>query len=232
MLVDILNSHPDCFCGHEIFSPAFVATSHIPWHLEGLPSEAELSALRLSDPVGLIELLDRLTRERGRSVVGFKLMYFEAQEFPAVKEYMMRNRDIRIIHVHRRDALRRFVSLRRAQRTGEWLVRGHNMRKQPAIRLSLRDILDDFHYNRTQEQSYATLDETHAVLHLTYEDMIVDMPGTVDKLWSFLGLRRWDEWNVRTVKTGTDSLRDSIANYDELKKQLEELAALFEQETV
>jgi len=229
LLVDLLNSHPDCLCGYEIFSRVHLASDHIPWPLEDLPDLGALCALRHSDPVALVDRLDRLTRARGYRAVGFKLMYIEAEETPTIREHLLADPGIRVVHVHRRQSLRRLVSLRRAQRTGEWLVRdGEPQTRPPPVRLTLRDIVNEFEYLREQEQSYAALDATHPVLHLTYEDMIVDLRATARELFGFLGLRPWDQWTAGTVKTGTDSLREAIANYDELKRKVIELAASFE----
>jgi LPS sulfotransferase NodH len=229
LAIELLKSHPDCFCGYEIFSQMHVANNHIPWPLEPPADLTGLSELRRADPVALIDRLDRLTRERGYKAVGFKLMYQETDETPAARDYLLDNPTVRVFHIHRRNALRRLVSLRRAEQTGNWFVeKGQETGKPPPVHISLLDLLWDMDYVRKRELAYGRLDETHSVLHLTYEEMVGDLAATARQMWSFLGLREWNTLNVRTVKTGNDPLPEAIANYGELREQIAELASFFD----
>lgn len=228
LLIELLNSHPDCYVGYELFNDRDILNEHVAWYLDDdTPASAELCALRRADPVALIEKLQGLAFQRGFKVTGFKLMYFQAAEHPQVRDYLLRDSDIRVIHVKRHDLLRRFVSLRRAMASGHWRVVAGERFTLPPVALSLQEIAWDIADVRRSEQEYGVLDATHEVLHLTYEDMIVDLRATAHEVFRFLGLRPWDRLTVGTVKTGTGSLREAIANYDELKQQARELAALF-----
>jgi LPS sulfotransferase NodH len=229
LTIELLNSHPDCFSGHEIFSKPHMASGHVAWYLGDIPKDRELAELRRTDPIAFIDRLDRLTRERGYKAVGFKLMYSEADENPTMKEYLLNNRSLRVIHIKRRNHLRRLVSTRRAQVTGRWWFgQGEDRPALPPVRLSLSEIFWDMEYIRKYERAYAELSATHQVLDLWYEDMSGDLLATAQQLWRFLGLREWSTLNVHAAKTGTDLLSEAIENYDELREQLGRLHALFD----
>lgn len=226
LVIEMLNSHPDCFCGHELFNQDHIDANHIPWYLADLPQDAGLIALRRSDPVAFLGEIDAITRRSGYACVGFKLMYWEGEHFPAVRDHVLRDPSWRVIHVRRRNQLQRLVSMRRAARTGQWWVAKGDRAVLPPISLTLAEVAGEIDYQRRQEQTYAGLAAGHEVLELYYEDIVAGDPlATARRLWSFLQLRDWDRLEVYSRKTGTDRIDRAIANYGALRAEVAELMA-------
>lgn len=229
LIVEMLNSHPDCLAGYELFSEVDIENNHLAWYLDNVTLDSPaLCELRRRDPVRLIEELHALSVARGFKASGFKLMYYQAEDQPAVRDYLLQNSAIRVIHVKRHNRLRRLVSMRQAMASGDWrVVAGQRIAPQP-VRLSLEEIAWDIAEVKRYEREYGVLDDTQRVLHLYYEEMVQDIPGTARQLWSFLGLRAWSSVKIETLKTGTATLRQSIANYAELQEQIAELSSYFD----
>jgi LPS sulfotransferase NodH len=229
LIIEMLNSHPDCLAGYELFSEVDIENNHLAWYLdEAIPNDLALCELRRADPVSLIEELHARSIARGFKASGFKLMYYQAVDQPAVRDYLLQNSAIRVIHVKRHNRLRRLVSLRQAMASGNWrVVTGQKIAPQP-VRLALEEIAWDIAEVKKHELEYGVLDDTHRVLHLYYEEMVQDLPGTARQLFDFLGLRPWSAVKIDTQKTGTATLRQSIANYAELQEQIAELLSHFD----
>jgi LPS sulfotransferase NodH len=228
LFIEMLNSHPDCFSGYEVLSEMHVRDNHIPWFLPDIADNLKLCDLRRTNPVAFLEKLDQLTRSRGYSAVGFKYMYWEADKTPAVTEYLVSHKDIRVIHIRRRNLLRRLLSQRRAEQTGQWFAEGDQTVELPPIRLTLHDLVADINYLRPKEIYYGGLVESHDVLNLYYEDIVSDTVGTAKQAWRFLGLRDWDSVSIRSKKIGVDPLEHAIENYDELRREITELVSFLD----
>jgi len=226
LVIEMLNSHPDCCCGYELFNQGHIEANHIPWYFDDLSQDPRLLELRRRDPVAFLAELDALGRRSGFACVGFKLMYWEGEQVPVVRDHVLGDRSWRVIHVRRRNQLQRLVSIRRAERTGHWWVARDERASVPPVTLSLAEVTGEIAYQRQQEQLHARLAEGHEVLELFYEDITAGDPLAIARqLWSFLRLRDWDRLDIHSRKTGTDRIQQAIANHGELRAEVAELAA-------
>lgn len=223
LVIEMLNSHPDCFSGYEIFSDTHVAKRHVPWYLPDCQDEPQLCDLRLSDPLAFLRRLEEQTFAKGYQAVGFKLMYWEGERFPVVRDHVAADEEIHIIHVKRRNLLRRYLSYRMAERTGQWWAATGEEVLRTDIRLTLAEILADIAMVRSQQREYEQLLVGHPTLELYYEDLEQDLMGTARSLWRFLDLRPWETLNITSRKTGARSLEATLENYGELKDEVSEL---------
>ena len=85
-------------------------------------TQARLLARRVQDPVGVLDDLREIARARGYGVVGFKLMYSHGLAHPALLDALTDDTELKVIHVRRRNALRRVVSERQARAASRWAV--------------------------------------------------------------------------------------------------------------
>src|ERR1700752_1293831 len=88
LLIGMLNSHSDCFVGHEIFNQDSSDRGDIPWYLDSTPNDRELNDLRRTDPIKFLNRLFEITRNRGYRVIGFKLMYDDGDLNQTVRDYV------------------------------------------------------------------------------------------------------------------------------------------------
>ncbi len=233
LLRGMLNSHPDVYVGGELFND-YIPDGRIPWQLDSAPTgqdaKDELTALRRADPVAFLERLFGMSAQRGYRVIGFKLMYYHGDRYSAVRDRLRDDTAFRIIHLKRRNLLRRYISEQRARMTGEWShPSGVDEIQLPEVPLKLKDCLQDFDYVEQQQREYADLFERHDVLEVFYEDLAATPVPVAKRTAAFLGLPT-DDWEPRIKygKTGTDSLRNAISGYHELRARIRKWGSFFE----
>lgn len=118
MLTTSLNSSPNIVCIGELFNP-FV--KHINFRVDGHKIvNPDKRALRNTDSMQVLD--SRVFCERPNEIraVGFKAPHphFWAQN--QLLEWLVSERDVRVLHLCRRNMLRRLVSQKIALQTGVW----------------------------------------------------------------------------------------------------------------
>lgn len=218
LLAGLLDSHPDIIAGGELFNPVVRKSGDIPWWLAPKREKDELAALRESSPVQFLDRLVAQAVEGGNRFVGFKLMYFHADRCEQVREHLVADENIRVLHLTRWNLLRRYLSLLRARATGEWQqpAKRGGRREQPKVEVSIPDLLVDIARIRRWESAYRQAFAGHPVLELTYENLSQEPVTEGRRALEFLGADPEVDLRVRTRKTGVDPLQDAIVNYDEV----------------
>jgi LPS sulfotransferase NodH len=163
----------------------------------------------------------------GIAVAGFHLFYDQNAVNDPSQPWTWLNQqgDIRIVHLIRRNQLRRLLSLRTAIETGNWTLWSENQRlgrsAEPPAKIELklryvRSALDAFKAQRDEARlRLSALPQ----LDLFYEDLIGDFTNQMARLQDFIGARRID-LPARTVKQGVGPLEDRIGNFAELRAGL------------
>ena len=172
--------------------------------------------------------LERCLRRKGfERAVGFKVLYYQLEESYArrqglpglagASDYLAGREDVRIIHLKRRNRLRRLVSAELASTKSEyWRVEGDAGGPEPTIRLSAEWCRRDFERTRAWEETYDGLFAHHPGLEVVYEDLAADPQRVCECVFRFLGLPP-RAVSSRLVKQNTRGLREVVENYDELK---------------
>jgi hypothetical protein len=120
LFVNLLNAHSRVLAFGELFrSPETIGWDTAPFNTS---RSAKLLALYRADPVAFIGECIFRRWPRGWGAVGFKLFYYHARQLPysSVWDYLAANRDIRILHIRRRNLLKQYYSLERAHKTNVW----------------------------------------------------------------------------------------------------------------
>jgi hypothetical protein len=177
---------------------------------------------------GVAGYLERCLRRKGfERALGFKVLYYQLQasyarrqgltELRGAADYLVGRRDLRIIHLKRRNRLRRLVSAELAAAKEEfWRVEGDSAGTQPTVRLSPERCRKNFERTREQEAVYDRLFESHAMIEVIYEDLASDPQQVCDRVFRFLRLP-CRKVHSRMVKQNTRGLREVLENYDQLK---------------
>lgn len=130
LLAQALHAHPNVVCFREVFNGELET---IQYGVEGYDdlSTSDL-ALREQDPVRFLH--ERIFRDWPASVqaVGFKFHYTHHWVFPGLLEHLRGDEELAVIHLQRRNTLRRLVSLKLAERTGAWLEESEKAAVTPA----------------------------------------------------------------------------------------------------
>ncbi len=229
MLIELLGSHANVLSIGEIFNSWFIEHNQIPWTNKKALTDSELLALRIHDPETFLEKIFEMGAAKGCDSIGFKLLYYHGSCNGAVLDYLLNNRSIKIIHLRRRNRLRRYLSQRIAEQSGSWYQSGswwHQlMSKQKSsmlshsIEIDPTEIIKDFEHLAFEEEKYEALFLNHSTLNLFYEDLSTELTSMSSNIAEFLNI------SVRKLKTRskrnkTVELNKAIANYDELKKAL------------
>ena len=118
MLSQALQSNPEIICFREVFNFSLNA---IDYGVEGYDktSKADIE-LRSKSPTSF--LTKQIYREHADSVraVGFKFHYSHFWGYEGLWEALVADRQIRVVHLKRRNLLRMMLSYRIAEHTGVW----------------------------------------------------------------------------------------------------------------
>ncbi|MCB0795550.1 MAG: sulfotransferase, partial [Flavobacteriales bacterium] len=132
-----------------------------------------------------------------------------------IKEWLARNKGVQVIFLTRENLLEVYTSLVIANRTGVFGIKDPTERQQMRLEIDPAEAVAEFQKRiRFQSAAREALKE-HQVLDITYEKLVSDLPGQLDRIQQFLGVQPIP-LNVTTVKQEVRSLSDIITNYDAL----------------
>lgn len=138
-----------------------------------------------------------------------------------LRKYLKRNTEFKIVHLMRRNKLKRLLSLKKAYVTDVW----DSSQKTPefynkTIRLSYDECVQDFKKTKQYQKKYRSFFSKHEQLDIYYEDLAKDVENVMDTIQKFIGVQ---PVTLRSdlKKQGSMPLSKAIENYDELKAQFE-----------
>ena len=170
---------------------------------------------------GVSALFDAMTsvqRTEERAARGMKFAIAApalAEEFvDAVQAHLP---DVKIIHVDRSDAVARYASLQKSQRTGTWRHVGDGtLHSQPRLWLDPEEFTEYVIESSRIRETLGRLQDTHEVLPLSYEDVILDGKlATYDRLFEFVEVEPKEATWLEDQKLSPPP-QDYVENYDEL----------------
>lgn len=239
LLVSALNSSPEIICFRELFR--FMDDS-IDFGVNGYDDD-DAADLELRNRDFSAFLGQRIFVEtRGVNAVGFKVHDSHFYGFAGLKEWLVQQRDIRILHLRRRNLLRMLVSTEIAKATGEWidpvppgllqsirhparsmtrLLRrkpGERKPRRGPLSLSPQEYRDFFLKTEIISKQYDELFSEHHVRTIYYEDLIADLRGTLDSVQEFLGASP-RQLKVGTKRQNLEPLETLLSNYAELRSE-------------
>jgi LPS sulfotransferase NodH len=214
LLRGLLNSHTGICTYGELFRDY----QFIGWGFPDYPQLKSVLALIQKDPIAFLE--NKVFRKYPKyiSAVGFKLFYYHAREDGRgrVWEYLRNDKEIRIIHIKRRNILRTHLSRKRAARSGKWANITGVTKDNAPISLDYEECIADFIRTREWEAQHDRLFENHPKIDINYEDLAKDYVGEMKYIQKFLGVE-FEELQPSTYKQSSQPLSDAISNYFELK---------------
>jgi LPS sulfotransferase NodH len=226
LLQALLNSHSHL----RVFGELFALYNLPGWGIEPALKSPDTIALIQSDPVKFLEqyLFNSLPRRLIASpfkphlrAVGFKLFYDQAHEAPwqVVWSWAKDRKDLKIIHIKRRNILKSHLSQRRAQVSRSWISTSVG-EPAPSLRLYLdyEECLHAFNYTREQETLCDSTFCGHPKIDVIYENLSSDWKEEVDRVQEFLKVPR-ESLKLGTLKQANLPAKVEIANYLELKER-------------
>lgn len=136
-------------------------------------------------------LYDIVFNPQGRRCVGFKFKTDEAFQprYQLIQELVAGDRDIKIIHLIRRNLLDQYVSHRVVERTGITFIRPSEERPQVTpFTVDIEHFIAYVRDVKKRQQAAFDLYRNHRSLILAYEDIIAPQSTALDDLQAFLNI--------------------------------------------
>lgn len=159
----------------------------------------------------------------GVRAVGFKMFYVHSrrnQNERQAWDFLLSNRDIRVIHLIRENMLESYISLRIAFITGEWeRFSGSTAPRREQPRLKLEPKACEAHFNQelAWRQWARTQFRDHPFLEIEYQrDVCGRFESVMSEIQSFLEISPRPA-RKRLEKQAQKSPREATTNYEELK---------------
>jgi LPS sulfotransferase NodH len=173
----------------------------------------------------LTEFHEELSRKSFERAVGAKFLYYQLEaayadkfDVPALKQvqdFVLTNTDLKIIHLTRRNLLRTVISMLVAAKTGVYVA--HDQKELPknaSIEIDTADCIQRMKRIQEYEQQVREWFSKHSVHEMVYENLADQQDIETDQVLKFLGVDTMP-LQGRLVRQ-SKSLKDSVANYDEL----------------
>lgn len=142
-------------------------------------------------------------------------------ELEKVWAYLLKDLELRIIHLKRQNILRTWLSTKIAFMTNKWTSKGKGGNNNLiSIHLDYDDCVDAFEKTRAWEQKYDKLFHNHKKLEVMYEDMVQEKEKTMKNIFNFLDVPH-SEVASPLKKQNTRPLSKAISNYWELKEKFQ-----------
>jgi LPS sulfotransferase NodH len=203
MLTTTLDSHPGIRCAGETLS-RFQEAENQPYK-----NAAEVLMSRVYSPGS------------GIKAAGFKLLFQDAREgrFTDAREFLVQL-PVKVIHLRRRNLLKRYVSFLHAEKTDVWILCDENER--PGTHRFKVDIDELIMSIKDTLRSYDKMDREFFSCHsltVWYEDLVNEYTREMNRIFSFLKVNS-AETKPETIRQETRELSEIISNYDEIKAAL------------
>jgi LPS sulfotransferase NodH len=213
LLRSLLNEHSQA----KVYSELFRSETDIDWGFPDVHSQAALT-LYQKDPVAFLN--KRIFGKNPRSIkaVGFKLFYYHAgfDKGKQLWDYLVSEKDIKIIHLKRKNILATHLSRKKADITDAWANITGKPDEEVQFTLDYEECLQDFIRTRSWEQEFDQLFSHHPLLEVVYEELSNSYTGEIKRVQQFLGLPE-EQVAPKTHKQGFLPLSEAIYNYQELK---------------
>ena len=211
LLLSLLNSHPDIIAEHEILA-----------QLDGRDAREVVARAYGKQPHYV-------------KAKGFKLFYYHplGGGSPEVWDDLVAARDIRIIHLKRRNILRTLASRKIAGMKGVWAATSEarlDVGRHKTVSFTAAELEEGFRRTRNWETEGDRRFAAHPLLSVWYEDLVRDPDATLAQVLDFLGLRHVPlASDLR--KQNPERLSALVSNYAELKSAFagSQWAAFFEE---
>jgi LPS sulfotransferase NodH len=150
---------------------------------------------------------------------GFKIFYYHPMDADGTElwQTLLADRDLKVLHLKRRNKLETELSQKLATLTGTWLQKaGEKADEAPRIAIDPEKLEEAFERTSEYELTFEQKFQSHAAHEIYYEDLISDARGQFLKVCDFLEVRRRAP-RSNLVKQRRAPVSELIENFDALK---------------
>lgn len=194
----------------------------IEWGTDNFPRTARAKRNYQQDPARFLDADVFRPMPTSIRALGFKLFYYhgEGDRFASAWAYLLGRRDLRVIHIKRRNILATHLSRARAMRSNQWVAQEKPSEPMAPITLDYKSLCADFSQTRAWEVEFDQRFSDHPMLELHYESLVLDHDAEMARVQEFLGLDVRPS-QPQTFKQARQPLDQAISNFDELRNQFQ-----------
>lgn len=220
MLVHLLRSHPNIWVNGEVFGADRVTGLAGVYARKTRQDESYVDFFKEERDANPERFLYKYALDpQGRQCVGFKLKSDELvqRKYKVIRDLVISDTDIKIIHLDRRNLLARYLSWHVAVHvTGVTLVTDENSKpKIEPVFLDIEECKMNFDQMLKRQNSMRHLFRKHRSVEIEYGDIVDNIEECSNRLCDFLDVGR-RLLTTPTLKIIDNDLRNSISNYDEI----------------
>jgi LPS sulfotransferase NodH len=158
---------------------------------------------------------------KSTKMVGFKVFYNhltqdEWQKFLTCK-------DLKIIHLIRRNRLRTVISLEIAFKTGQWTQSGKSNSSEIKVKRLMLDpskLIKRLEQIEEGEATARSRFRDRQVLEVVYEELVRSPKSVFESVGTYLGVEGIDPSRIRLRRQNPETLQQLIVNYEEVEAAL------------
>jgi LPS sulfotransferase NodH len=158
---------------------------------------------------------------KSTEIVGFKVFYnhLNEEEWQKLQSY----RDLKIIHLTRKNRLRTVISLEIAFKTGYWTKSGNfGEPKDKRLILDPSKLMTRLEEIEEGEAATRSRFSDRQLLEVVYEELVQSPREMFASVGSYLGVDNIDPEQIRLKKQNPEPLTQLISNYDEIAAALKQ----------
>ena len=158
---------------------------------------------------------------KSTKIVGFKVFYNHLTEDEWQK--FLASRDLKIIHLTRKNRLRTILSLEIAFKTGQWTKSGQRHSgelEEKRLRLDPPKLIKRLEQIETGEAMARIRFRDRQVLEVVYEELVQSPKSVFESVSQYLGVDGIDPGKIRLRRQNPETLQQLIINYDEIQVAL------------
>jgi hypothetical protein len=158
---------------------------------------------------------------KSTQMVGFKVFYNHLTEEEWQK--LLAYRDLKIIHLTRRNRLRTVISLEIAFKTGHWTnSRTSSAPKEKRVSLDPTKLIKRLEQIEEGEMDTRCRFNDRPILEVVYEELVRSPRQVFESVSTYLRVDGIDPDKIRLRRQNPESLQQLIVNYDEVKRALQD----------
>jgi len=211
----LLNSHPQALCHGEVFGENLSTLAE-----PGSEAHRQLLEERTANPADFATA--RVFEAEGKSAVGFKILYHQLTEaWPGLMEALAADKDIRVVHLVRRNGLKRFLSeyfVGTVTRKNLFL-KNEEIPALPQVEIPPAILLANLESIENEAEKLRGVFCDHPLHEIAYEDSPEDNGPALRGVLDFLDLTPAG-LSVGIKKILPDDPKALIANFDEVAAAL------------
>jgi LPS sulfotransferase NodH len=151
------------------------------------------------------------------TATGLKISYNQIEKYPAIATWI-NERDIRIVHLVRKNILKTVLSLETAKRRG--LSHATHEVELVKVQLNPNKLKRNLIRRTKQVDRFRNMFVNKPYLEIAYEDLVANQNGITQNVLQFLDIDDFVTLQTDLVKLNPDTIQDIVENYDEVAETL------------